>query len=160
MNPPEYFDPENKDLKDSIRDSLHTYRRNGKELLRIATTFFHDWIQDEITEPHSKELKRFEENWHFICRQVRSEPKSLLLVKHVCLTPNDDRKSLLILLCDYLTQCGYLVRTQGEFQRCNLCGKIICSERYHQILEGALKRKFDGMCLDCSQSSNHCSSKV
>lgn len=94
-----------------------------------------------VMDRFSIDYDMFNKTWETLClHHIPSQPT---------------RKQILILssfenqeLCDFLTEQGFCIRKEHEFQPCSVCGLAIATEKLHDFLKS---RGFD------LEWSSHCS---
>lgn len=112
---------DSKEILDELNDLAES------EVLPYVKSKFKNWIVQELKE-YSPDYPHLTENWAYMCRQARIEPKCILLVREIMF---DDKHRVMSAFCEKLTKSGYVVRRFGDIFPCDVCYRgIMCSESW------------------------------
>jgi DNA-directed RNA polymerase specialized sigma54-like protein len=130
-----YRDPEDEETVLDIINDVYT----SNDILKFTKEHFPRFVIKEI-ENYSSEMSRHQNVWKSLCRQLKTEPKTILLVEIIIADDKKKKYQIIRHVCDHLTRNGYCVRSVQDLKECSLCGECV-----------VIKRK---MCIYCRLEGN------
>lgn len=114
-----YIDPPNKEI---VLQKLFSLQEDKDGFRKYVDELFPGWLLYSL-EKYSTDYAFLQSNWHRICQIRGSNPKRIVLVDEIIF----DRDSHMVLnvVCDILTNKGYVVRTYKDFIPCKKCHAVI-----------------------------------
>jgi hypothetical protein len=106
-----------------------------------------EWVVSENTK-YTSDLRRISDNWGNICEKLMVPKRSILRVRNIGVTSEEDRNFTLIMtVCEYLTRLGYVVKFYQDFTPCKKCSSIMIGRRIQETMWGV--GNFSTVCNDC-----------
>jgi len=126
----EYEDPH--DI-DELRSRINEMKSLGSisDTINFINNYLPGWIVGILSE-YSQDYPHLITNWQYLCREMKTEPKKILLVDKIIYDPDN---TLLIHLCEFITKNGYVVRRKEEFIACDRCGKVLPSQGLYEYMK-------------------------
>jgi hypothetical protein len=106
--------------REKIISEISEYK-TPTEVAEFIQRVFPDWLA-YIFDDYSDDYLHLKNNWRVICEQTGSKPQKIILVSEIKF---DQEHSIIMRLCEYMTQNGYCVRRLEEFSPCPVCNKAI-----------------------------------
>ena len=102
-----------------------------EEIEKIIGEYYEGWILFFVSK-YSDDYPHLEKNWKTLCNIQKINPKKIILVSDIIF---DKDHTVLIKLCEILTQCGYVVRRATEFIICPRCESCLPSKDIWHLLK-------------------------
>ena len=110
-----------------------------------------DWIK-MIYPCFSNDYNILNLNWLRMCKQkFNTEPKDIIIVEQ------DEFKSNSTFLetsCDILTKCGFLIRNENSYIKCQNCDRLIPTELEIQNINTKISLDFPKVWKPCCSECN------
>ena len=110
-------------------NKLHN-ESNEMEKLNIINQNIPRWIV-EVIDHYSPDYSYLENNWYKLTEIAKTTPKKIVIVDRIPMDKNEPNYLEIIILCDYMTKNGYVVRRKGELIKCPVCNKALLSEKVY-----------------------------
>jgi hypothetical protein len=142
-------DPEDKVVLQTIYNEISEIK-SAEEAYDFVEKYAPTWIIDEADD-YAKEYITFKQNWETIVKMTKQPRRKLLLVSKIVFKENDPKNSYSILkmISEILTRCGYCIRRATEFTKCERCGLAIMSKRAEENT-GTRVANYKKRCRECS----------
>lgn len=139
--------------------------KQPEDIFEIIQTIMPNWILKKTTSYVNK-YEKLQQNWFYICSQMKTTPKEIVIVDFIPDTPlnqNDgsiDTSSLhfkqfhiLRHVIDYLTYHGYVIRSHRDITTCTKCGRAMLTEFsfnfFKERKNNLFQDEWSEVCEDC-----------
>lgn len=121
MSDDSFKDPTDPDLKQTIYHEIQEIK-SPDEAFNFVQRNSPEWIREEAVD-YADEYPKYKENWSKVCSITHSPPRKILIVEKVMFDLFDPRNEYTVLkmISEILTRCGYCIRRKQEFTLCQTC---------------------------------------
>ena len=110
---------------------LEKIKNTEEDIEKIIGEYYEGWILFFVAK-YSDDYPHFEKNWKTLCIIQKINPKKIILVSDIVF---DKDHTVLVKLCEILTQYGYVVRRASEFIMCPRCESCLPSKDIWHLLK-------------------------
>jgi hypothetical protein len=121
---------------------------NVQQAENIIRTHYPDWLICSMEE-YCDDYPHLTQNWDKLCSLLKVEKRKIVIVKEINFNESPDIYNK---LCEFMTKNGYVVRREGEFIGCEICGKAIPSMPVWSVIKQAglpVPEKWSEKCSRC-----------
>ena len=139
-----YKDPQN--IQEITKEILLS--KNIQNIIDILNKTFPNFIIETLSD-FSEDYPHFDLNWTAICFSLKVRKAFILLVDDF---EEDSEHILIKMFCEILTQAGFVVRKNKDFQPCLICKKVLPNKGMYEKMKDhkvAVPKEWNDTCKKC-----------
>jgi len=117
-------------------------------ILQIINEGMPEWII-HACDDYAKDCDKLKRNWYLTCRKIGCPVAQVVIVRDMHF---DNEHSLMKVICEVMTRCGYAVRDRDTICRCVGCGNATLTKLTREKF--SLAEVLEEHCEDCSKKSS------
>lgn len=104
--------------------------KDSSECYELIRQYYPGWMLG-FFDQYSSDYPSLTTNWKTICTRLKVVPQKILIASSLSF---DDNHKIQQKVCDFLMKYGYVIRREGEFIGCSVCGLAIpCIELWGNL---------------------------